>query len=96
MLRDLKETYGLITRANDPATGHTVLTVAGLVLGTASAAECLLDEDCHAMEAVQRGMASVGFDAPYFNIDPHEGETNEAALRRFHELVAQATGLAGA
>lgn len=46
LLRELKETYGLITRANDPATGHTVLTVSGLVLGTASAAECLLDADC--------------------------------------------------
>jgi phenylpropionate dioxygenase-like ring-hydroxylating dioxygenase large terminal subunit len=53
----------------------------------------LVAEDYHAMAAVQRGMASVGFDSAYFNIDPLEGETNEAPLRRFHEMVAQATGL---
>lgn len=30
----------------DPATGHSVLTVAGLVLGTSAAAECLIDAEC--------------------------------------------------
>jgi nitrite reductase/ring-hydroxylating ferredoxin subunit len=52
-----------------------------------------LEEDAAAMEAVQRGLASTGFEFAHLNIDPQEGETNEAPLRRFHELVAQATGL---
>jgi hypothetical protein len=42
----MHETYGLITRVKDPSTGHSVLTVAGLVLGTSAAAECLIDADC--------------------------------------------------
>ena len=46
LLKNLQETYGLITRVQDPATGHSVLTVAGLVLGTSAAAECLIDADC--------------------------------------------------
>ena len=46
LLKNLQETYGLITRVKDPATGHSVLTVAGLVLGTSAAAECLIDGEC--------------------------------------------------
>ena len=46
LLRNVNQAYGLITRAHDPATGQTVLTVSGLVLGTAAAGECLLDADC--------------------------------------------------
>jgi hypothetical protein len=46
LIHNVNETFGLITRTQDPATGHTVLTVSGLVFGTASAAECLLDADC--------------------------------------------------
>jgi len=46
LLKNLQETYGLITRVQDPATGHSVLTVAGLVLGTSAAAECLIDAAC--------------------------------------------------
>jgi hypothetical protein len=46
LLKNLQETYGLITRVKDPATGHSVLTVAGLVLGTSAAAECLVDGEC--------------------------------------------------
>jgi hypothetical protein len=30
----------------DPSTGHSVLTVAGLVFGTSAAAECLVDAGC--------------------------------------------------
>ena len=46
LIRNVNQTYGLITRAQDPATGHTVLAVSGLVFGTASAAECLVDAEC--------------------------------------------------
>jgi hypothetical protein len=46
LIRSVNQAYGLITRAHDPATGQTVLTVSGLVLGTAAAGECLLDAEC--------------------------------------------------
>lgn len=46
LLKHLHETYGLITRVKDPSTGHSVLTVAGLVFGTSAAAECLVDAGC--------------------------------------------------
>ena len=46
LMRNVNQTFGLITRTQDPATGHTVLTLSGLVFGTASAAECLLDVNC--------------------------------------------------
>jgi hypothetical protein len=46
LIRNVNQAYGLITRAHDPATGQTVLTVSGLVLGTATAGECLLDAKC--------------------------------------------------
>jgi len=46
LIHKVNQTFGLITRTQDPATGHTVLTLSGLVFGTASAAECLLDADC--------------------------------------------------
>ena len=52
LLRNVNQAYGLITRAQDPATGHTVLTVSGLVFGTATAGECLLDADC--LDAAER------------------------------------------
>lgn len=45
-LRDVTQTYGLITRIGDPATGHTVVTVSGLVLGTRAAGECAIDASC--------------------------------------------------
>lgn len=46
LLRSVTITYGLVTRMADPATGHSVLTVSGLVLGTKAAAECLVDGAC--------------------------------------------------
>jgi hypothetical protein len=52
LLKNMQETYGLITRVKDPATGHSVLTVSGLVLGTSAAAECLLDAAC--IESAER------------------------------------------
>jgi hypothetical protein len=45
-LKTLEHTYGLITRVADPATGHSVLTVSGLALGTRAAGECLVDAEC--------------------------------------------------
>jgi hypothetical protein len=45
-LKTLQQTYGLITRVEDPATGHSVLTVSGLVFGTRAAGECLIDAEC--------------------------------------------------
>ena len=42
-LKDIKETYGLITRVQDPVTGRAVVAVSGLVLG---AAECLTEPAC--------------------------------------------------
>jgi hypothetical protein len=45
-LKDITETYGLITRVQDPATGHSVVAVSGLVFGTRAAGECLLDAGC--------------------------------------------------
>ena len=45
-LKDLPETFGLITRVKDPATGGWVMIVSGLLLGTRAAAECVLDENC--------------------------------------------------
>lgn len=45
-LKDLSETYGLITRMKDPATGGWVMILSGLLLGTRAAAECVLDETC--------------------------------------------------
>jgi hypothetical protein len=55
-LKDLTETYGLITRVQDPATGHSVVSVSGLVLGTRAAGECLIDVEClSAAEQMGRG-----------------------------------------
>ena len=45
-MKDVAQTYGLITRVEDPATGHMVVTVSGLVLGTRAAAECVIDASC--------------------------------------------------
>ena len=59
LIRNVNQAYGLITRAHDPATGHTVLTVSGLVLGTATAGECLLDAEC--VDAAER-LAAAGPD----------------------------------
>ena len=52
LLKRVTNTYGLITRMQDPATGHAVLTVSGLVLGTKAAAECLINVDC--LDSVER------------------------------------------
>jgi hypothetical protein len=51
-LKNISQTYGLITRVKDPATGHTVLTVSGLFLGTRAAGECVIDAEC--LEAAKR------------------------------------------
>jgi hypothetical protein len=45
-LNDVKQTYGLITRVQDTSTGHMVVAVSGLVLGTRAAAECLTEPGC--------------------------------------------------
>lgn len=45
-LKDLKETFGIVTRMQDPATGHPVVMVSGLLFGTRAAAECITDGDC--------------------------------------------------
>jgi hypothetical protein len=52
LLKNLGQTYGLITRVMDPATGHSVLTVSGLVFGTRAAGECLIDPAC--LETAER------------------------------------------
>jgi hypothetical protein len=46
LMKNVDRTYGLITRANDPSTGQSVLAVSGLVLGTRAAGECLTDVAC--------------------------------------------------
>ena len=51
-LKTLQQTYGLITRVEDPATGHSVLTVSGLVFGTRAAGECLVNAGC--LESTER------------------------------------------
>jgi choline monooxygenase len=50
----------------------------------------LVPEDYAAMEAVQRGLHSLGYGRGHYNIDPAEGETNEATLHRFHQLLVEA------
>jgi hypothetical protein len=45
-LKDISQTYGLITRVQDKSTGRAVVAVSGLVLGTRAAAECLTDPTC--------------------------------------------------
>ena len=52
LIKNISHTYGLITRLKDPATGHSVLTVSGLVLGTRAAGECLIDSEC--LESAER------------------------------------------
>jgi len=52
LIKNLKHTYGLITRVKDPATGHAVLTISGLVHGTRAAGECVVDAAC--LEAAAR------------------------------------------
>lgn len=51
-IKNLTQTYGLITRVQDPATGHSVLTVSGLVHGTRAAGECVVDAEC--LQAAER------------------------------------------
>lgn len=46
LIKNIKQTYGLITRVQDSATGHSVLTVSGLVHGTRAAAECVVNVEC--------------------------------------------------
>jgi hypothetical protein len=45
-LKDVRETYGLITRVQDKVTGRALVAVSGLVLGTRAAAECLTEPAC--------------------------------------------------
>lgn len=45
-LKDVGQTYGVITRMQDPASGQWVLAVSGLLLGTRAAGECILDASC--------------------------------------------------
>jgi phenylpropionate dioxygenase-like ring-hydroxylating dioxygenase large terminal subunit len=52
----------------------------------------LVPEDYAAMEAVQRGLHSQGYVRGHYNIDPAQGETNEATVHRFHQLVVEALG----
>src|SRR5262247_1860633 len=52
LIKNLKQTYGLITRVKDPATGHSVLTISGLVHGTRAAGECVVDAAC--LQAAER------------------------------------------
>jgi hypothetical protein len=46
LIRNMRQTYGLITRVKDPSTGQAVLAVSGLALGTRAAGECLTDAAC--------------------------------------------------
>ena len=46
LMRNVTGTYGIITRVRDPATGQTVLIISGLLLGTGTAGECLIDSEC--------------------------------------------------
>ena len=46
LIKNINQTYGLITRVQDSATGHAVLTVSGLVHGTRAAGECIVDVAC--------------------------------------------------
>ena len=56
LLKNMGQTYGLITRVQDRATGHSVLTVSGLVHGTRAAGECLVDAEClQAAERLEHG-----------------------------------------
>jgi hypothetical protein len=52
LIKQIQKTYGLITRVKDPATGHGVLTLSGLMLGTRAAGECVVDAAC--LEAAER------------------------------------------
>ena len=52
LIKNLKQTYGLITRVKDPSTGHSVLTISGLVHGTRAAGECVVDAAC--LQAAER------------------------------------------
>lgn len=52
MIKNLTHTYGLITRVKDPATGHSVLTISGLLHGTRAAGECVVDAAC--LQAAER------------------------------------------
>jgi hypothetical protein len=51
-LKQIAHTFGLITRVKDPATGHSVVTLSGLFLGTRAAGECAIDNEC--LEAAER------------------------------------------
>jgi hypothetical protein len=51
-LAKMPEAYGLISRVLDPATGHSVVMVAGLLWGTRAAGDCLIEPRC--MEEAER------------------------------------------
>ena len=52
LIKNLRQTYGLITRVKDAATGQSVLTLFGLVHGTRAAGECVVDAAC--LQAAER------------------------------------------
>ena len=52
LIKNLRQTYGLITRVKDSATGQSVLTLFGLVHGTRAAGECVVDATC--LQAAER------------------------------------------
>jgi hypothetical protein len=52
LIKNLRQTFGLITRVKDAATGHFVLTLSGLVHGTRAAGECVVDATC--LQAAER------------------------------------------
>jgi hypothetical protein len=52
LIKNLRQTYGLITRVKDAATGQLVLTLSGLVHGTRAAGECVVDATC--LQAAER------------------------------------------
>ena len=58
-IKNLRQTYGLITRVKDAATGQVVLTLSGLVHGTRAAGECVVDATC--LQAAERiGVSDLG------------------------------------
>ena len=52
LIKNLRQTYGLITRVKDASTGQLVLTLSGLVRGTRAAGECVVDATC--LQAAER------------------------------------------
>jgi len=59
-IKDVAQTYGLITRVQEQDTGQWVLAVSGLMLGTRAAAECAIDTGCLASAESLRKAEPVG------------------------------------